>query len=68
MASNRGPKPDRALDAELVAVGEQLENLGYSPTPARVALVVSVRRGERITREAVRARMRRIRERGGPSQ
>lgn len=55
----RGPKPDRDFDAQIEEVTARLVALGHAATHARVAVVLSFLRGEKVTRFAVRARRER---------
>ena len=56
---SRGPKPDRDFDAQIEEVTARLVALGHAATHARVALVLSFLRGEKVSRYAVRDRRKR---------
>jgi len=56
---SRGPKPDRDFDAQIEEVTVRLVALGHAATHARVALVLSFLRGEKVSRYAVRDRRKR---------
>lgn len=56
---NRGPKPDRDLDALIASVAESLTRLGHEASNARIAVVVSYLRDVHVSRFAVRDRRKR---------
>ena len=56
----RGPIPDHATDRRILEIRDCLKAWGFSGGIAQIAAVLSVERGERVTADAVRARLRRL--------
>jgi hypothetical protein len=54
----RGPERDHATDRRVIEIREQLADWGFAATAPQIAAVLSFERGERVTADAVRARLR----------
>lgn len=57
--AKRGPARDVATDRHIEEIAEDLIAVGIIPSHSHIATVLSVERGEYISREAVRSRRRR---------
>ena len=54
----RGPGRDHATDQRVLEIREQLTAWGFAATAPQIAAVLSFERGELVTADAVRARLR----------
>lgn len=54
----RGPERDHATDRRVIEIRAALQNWGFAATAPQIAVALSFERGELVTADAVRARLK----------